>query len=226
MSFQNITLLLVEEKKSCKLLKKMLNNQLKEFYIAQDGIEAYEIYKKQKPNIILSDMLLPKLSGIELIQKIRQKDHTTRVIMLTGTVDKEKLIKVSELKLTKLLEKPINQDELFEALKLAIDEKKHFAISSRDILELKEDFTWDFSQHTLVRDGEDVRLTPNERKLLNLFFLNLNQVLTYDMIIEYVWEDSDIYSIDNLKTTIKNVRRKLPEGLILSIYGIGFKTQI
>jgi YesN/AraC family two-component response regulator len=92
--------------------------------IASDGLEAYQKYKEFQPDIILLDINMSKMDGIEVLKKIRKKDSTTRIIMFTAHSENKFIQKTLELGVTKYLLKPVTRDELREALVLARDELK------------------------------------------------------------------------------------------------------
>ncbi len=93
-----------------------------EVYEAKDGEEAYQLYKEQKPDIMILDVNIPKLNGLELLEKIRENDYTTKAIMFTAHSDQSFLLKAVSLQLTKYLVKPVSRKELKEALDFAISE--------------------------------------------------------------------------------------------------------
>ena len=113
-----------------EVLREMMNTiigeEVKELFLAKDGKEAYEIYKEKKPDILLIDINMPYMKGIELVQKIRENDCTVRIIMITACSDIENLLTATELKLTKYLVKPFFSTELFEALNLAVTELSNY----------------------------------------------------------------------------------------------------
>ena len=84
--------------------------------MASTGLEALEIYKKHKPNILLLDINMPGLNGLELTKQIREQDKLTRIIILTAHLEQDKLLFAAELNLTKYLPKPISRLQLKEAL--------------------------------------------------------------------------------------------------------------
>ncbi len=204
---------------------KFLEKYFKNIYQVSDGEKAYEIYKEKKPKIMLVDINIPKLNGIDLVKKIREHDYTTKIIMLTANADVDTLLKATELKLTKYLVKPIGREQLKEALHLVIQELSSFEIKSKKIIMLKDGYSWDIENIELRSDIKVLLLTNKEREILKLLFSNTNLVYTYDDIIENIWGyDSD--KIDALKTIIKNLRKKLPKDSIKNIFGVGYKINL
>lgn len=220
------SILFVEDEKEIRqnyslYLKKLFKN----VYEAEDGHIAYEIYKNKKPNIMIIDINIPKLNGIELLKKIREKDHSTKAIMLTAHTDVKYLLESASLKLTKYLVKPITRSELKEALSLVLEELKKYDISSKQILMLKNGYSWNYETLELSNNNI-VMLTDKERQILQLLFSNTNITYSYDDIIGDVWQSYDEDRIGALKTLIKNLRKKLPKDTIKNVFGVGYKIQL
>lgn len=203
-----------------------LKKYYKNVFEAKDGVKAYEIYKLEKPDILIVDINIPKLNGIDLLQKIRENDHYTKAIMLTAHSDSAHLLKATELKLTKYLIKPISRLELKEALNLAHNELNNYKIISRNRIQINEKYKWDSDSLELINDNIVIELTPQERKFLELFFNNINKILTYEVIIDFIWTNTYDNKVDALKTLVKKLRKKIPEVIIKNIYGIGYKMVI
>jgi len=205
-------------------------NYLKRFYEfvyeASNAEDAYEIYKNKKPNILLIDIKLPGKSGIELLQMIREYDHSVRAVMLTALSDVETLLDVSGLKLTKYLVKPISRDELKDALELAVKEIVDFTTSSNKIIHIKDSLYWEQDNEKLVIEGKEIFLTRKEREFLTLLFSNVNNVVKSEDISYELWYDYDDSKTASLKTLVKTLRKKLPENFIKNVFGIGYKVEV
>lgn len=200
-----------------------LRRHFEAVYEAVDGEMGYKLYKEHKPNIMILDINIPKLNGLELLKKVRQTDQSTKVILLTAYSDKKYLLDAVELKLVKYLVKPIARAELKEALDMAIKEFNSFDIVSRDILELKDGYRWDCNSKVLFFNDEEVSLTKKEKQIVLLLLSNPNIVFSYEDIISKIWEFTDEDKINPLKTLIKNIRKKLPQNTIKNVFGIGYK---
>jgi len=194
-----------------------------EVYEAEDGEKAYDIYKQKKPDIMIVDINIPKLNGIELLKKIRKNDYNTKAIMLTAHTDKTFLLEASSLKLTKYLVKPVSRKDLKEALKIAIDELLKYNVSTIQKIDLPEAFSWDFQLNELKHHNNIVNLSNREKAFLKLLFSHKNRVFTYDEIFEYAWQYEDAISIDGLKNMVKRLRKKLPINTILNVFNEGYK---
>ncbi len=224
---QDISVLYVEDedqirKKYVQYLKRFCSD----IYEASDGEEAYEIYKEKRPNIILADINLPKLSGLNLVAKIRENDHNTKVIMLTAHSNVEYLMKATNLKLTSYLLKPVSRTDLKNALQSAIDELKNFQIFSKKLIYLKENCHWNPEAMELYMDNKLISLTKNEKLLTNLLTAQLNVTALYDDIIYDIWPDDFNDKFPALKTLVKGLRKKLPEESLENVRSIGYKIKL
>jgi DNA-binding response OmpR family regulator len=220
-------ILFVEDEKAIRTnYVKYLQRYFKNVYEAEDGERAYEIYKAKKPHIMIIDINLPKLNGIDLLKKIREKDHSTKVLMLTSHTDTGYLLDAASLQLTKYLVKPISREDLKNALNLVEEELSKFTITEKKKLILKDNFSWDYDSNELYDDNYLVLLTNKERKILTILFSDINRTFTYDDIIIDVWYDLDEDKVAALKTIIKNIRKKVPENTIKNVFGEGYKIEI
>ena len=117
-----LTLLYVEDEplirqNALEYLRRYCNTVLE----AQDGKEALQVYEAHKPDIIITDIKMPKLNGLEMATHIRQTDKETPIIMTTAHTDTEYLLRAVELQLVKYIVKPVTDDKLTEALCLAYE---------------------------------------------------------------------------------------------------------
>ena len=194
-----------------------------EVYEAEDGEIAYQLYKEKKPDILILDVNIPKLSGLELLEKIRENDHITKAIMFTAHTDKEFLLKATSLKLIRYLVKPVSRKDLKETLDTTIDEILKYEITLTKKIDLKENYSWNVELKELKHHNNIIELTAKEKILLELLFSQKNRVYAYDDIFEYVWNyDKDI-SLNGLKNMVKRLRKKLPEDTIVNVFNEGYR---
>ncbi|MBU1927780.1 response regulator transcription factor [bacterium] len=203
-----------------------LKRFFKDVYEASDGEGAYEIYKQKRPDILVIDINIPKLNGLELLRKIRQEDHNTKAIMLTAHSDKNYLLESMDLRLTKYLIKPVSRETLKSALDLAIEELIKFNIYSKKILSIKNGYLWDSESKELFCNNIPISLTKNEKELFYLLCLKPNTTISYENISYKIWPEdiNDKYSA--LKTLVKGLRKKLPEDTLENIRSTGYKLKI
>ncbi len=185
---------------------------------AKDGEEALEFYLKYRPDILLLDIDMPKLDGLDVAKEVRKSDLDTRIIMLTAIKDVEKLIVATELNLTKYLTKPIDRKSLKEALQKATDE-----LSKNDTIKLADSLFWDRSSLELFYKNERIKLTKYERRFFELTASLKNHIFSNEEILEFVWENSESQNHSKLKDLVKRIRKKLPVNIIENVYSQGYR---
>jgi len=220
----DISILIAEDEK--QLLNSMveyLELFFENVYTAEDGLTAYELYEKKKPDIIISDIHMPHLDGLSMIEKIRKKDRETKIIITTAHSEKEKLMQAIELHLVKYLVKPIQSDELKELLLSLVNELRQ----KKDRVYLKESFYWDKTKKRLFHNEEEIALKPKEQKVLELLCSRTNQSISAIDIYNYLYEDQPErdFSSDAVTSLMKRIRQKLPKETIKSSYGVGYILQ-
>lgn len=199
-----------------------LENYFENLYEASDALSALKLYDEIKPEIIITDIQMPKLNGLEFIKTIRKKDKKTQVIILSAYSNKDYLFSAIELGLVKYLIKPIKEKEFEEALNLCI---KYIENDDTNIVQLPENFTFDLYNKTLIKNGELIKLRAKELELLFLLLSNKNRYVTYEEIENFVWKDS-VMTKDALKTLIKNLKTKIPKDIIKNLSGTGYKIDV
>lgn len=192
-------------------------------YTAEDGLSAYETYEKQRPDIIVTDINMPRLDGLSMIEKIRKKDLKTKIIITTAHSEKEKLLQAIQLHLVRYLVKPIQSDKLKELLLSLVEELRQ----NRDRVYLKESFYWDKTKKRLFHNKDEIALKPKEQKVLELLCSHTNQSISAIDIYNYLYEDQPErdFSSDAITSLMKRIRQKLPKETIKSSYGVGYILQ-
>ena len=190
---------------------------------AEDGEIAYKLYQEKKPDIMIIDINIPKLNGLDLLKKIRQDNQKIKAIMLTAHTNTDFLLSAASLKLTKYLVKPVNRKDLKEALELAVNEIQNYCILPIKKIDLTKNYYWDIELKDLRQHNCSIELTNKERILLSLLLSHKNKVFTYNEIFSYVWEYEEEISLNSLKNMIKRLRKKLPEEIIVNVFNEGYK---
>jgi len=222
-NLKNLTLLYVEDEamirqNAVEYLSRICDNVLE----ASNGVEALEIYQKSKPHIIISDIKMPKMNGLDMAEEIRKHDKSTPIIIATAHTETHYLIKAVELQLVKYIIKPINSAKLTEALTMAFsclsEEKKN-------IINISENRLYDSLNKTLVIENEVIKLTRNEQLLLELFTKNHQRTIMYREIEHQIWNYEGM-SMDALRSLVRGLRKKLGEKYIENVSGLGYKLNV
>lgn len=221
---KNISVLFAEDEtdirnRYCQILKERFEN----VYEASNGEDAYKIFSIYSPSILIVDINMPGMDGLELIKKVRETDKNSKVIILTAHTQVDYLLKATELSLTKYLVKPVKEKDFNDAVQTAVEELNTINIISKKLMTLTQGYSWDFTNTNLLLNNKEVELTKSEKRILNTLFSNPNIELTYDDLIYSVWNDYDHSRKDTLKTMINNLRKKLPKDTIKTMYSIGYR---
>ena len=221
--YKNIKILYVEDDEIARENGiEYLENYFELIYDASDAIKALQLYEKYKPDIIITDIQMPKLNGLEFVKRIRQKDKKTQIIIITAFCDKDYLMKAIELQLVKYLVKPVREKEFEEALFLCINSLEN---DESNIVKLDNHTYFDTFNKNLISNNEIVKLRVKELVFLELLIKNKNRYVSYEEIENYVWNDN-VMTKDAIKTLVKNIKTKIPKDLILNLTNSGYKIGI
>ncbi len=158
--YKNIKILYVEDDEIARENGiEYLENYFELIYDASDAIKALQLYEKYKPDIIITDIQMPKLNGLEFVKRIRQKDKKTQIIIITAFCDKDYLMKAIELQLVKYLVKPVREKEFEEALFLCVDSLEN---DESNIVKLDNHTYFDTFNKNLISNNEIVKLRVKE----------------------------------------------------------------
>ncbi len=195
----------------------VLKRYFKTVIEASSGEEALKRYHDHNPDIVLTDINMPVLDGLELVRIIRETDQTTKIIVLSAHSDQEKLMKAIPLGLSAYLVKPVKGDDFKKAL---IDVASSFQNIHQ--LKLPNGYLFDTKVRKLFKDDAQIQLTGQEIAILTMFTANMPNPVSSESISFSLWDDYDEKSYSKIQNIIKRLRKKAPE-LIESVYGFGYK---
>ena len=197
-----------------------LNFYCDRVYEASNGKEGLEAFKTYQPDIIITDIKMPKLDGLEMVREIRKKDKKTKIIIATAFLETSYLLKAVELGLIKYIIKPITEDKLLPILKSCTLD----LINENNILNLGDDFIFDILNKTLFYKDEQVSLAKKELLFLELIIKNHKRVVGYEEFNNFIWAGN--MSEDSLRSVVKELRRKISKQCIKNISGIGYQINV
>ena len=222
----NTTILIVEDDKTIQnFLKVTLKTQNYNYIIAETGLSGLSLFYANRPDLVLLDLGLPDIEGIEVLKQIRQNSSIPIIVVSARSSETEKVMAL-DYGSDDYVTKPFNAAELLAriraALRHCLKEKVSEPIFELDYL--KVDFE---RRHVWVKDQE-IHLTPIEYKMLVLLITNRGKVLTHHFIQENVWgyEPTDDYQ--SLRVFMANIRRKIeidsssPHFIITEV-GVGYR---
>jgi len=217
----HLTLLYVEDDEIIRQnAVEYLSASFKEVFQAPNGEVALDVYHEKKPDIIITDIEMPRLSGLEMAKQIRKTDKTTPIIIATAFTDTSYLLQAVELQLIKYITKPITSKKMREALNVVFEH-----LNLNNIVQISGNTDYDKLNKTLVIDNKLIKLTKRELQLLDLLAKNHHKVVNYEEIEGTLWYD-DAMSKDALRALIRTLRVKLQGEYIENVSGFGYRLKI
>ncbi|NOR58684.1 MAG: response regulator [Sulfurimonas sp.] len=215
---KKVSILIVEDELE---LQKKLSQYMKIFcetiYLANNGKEALNIYNEFKPDIILTDINMPVMNGIEFIKKVRHLDKNTQIIILSAHTNVDYLLESIELNLVKYLVKPIDMYELKKVITSSIGQ-----ISQNEYIALNNNYFWNPKIKSLVYENKVIELTSYELSLLSCLIDKKNIAVSYEDIHYYIYGQEE-YSLNAISSLVKRIRQKSIKNFITSSYKFGYK---
>jgi len=217
-------LLLVEDEKTLsELLTEFLETEGYNVHCAYDGEEGFELFKKIKPDICVFDVMMPVLSGFSLLEKVRNTNSETPVLLLTARALKEDVINGLKLGADDYVTKPFNFQELNLRLKNLL---KRGVISEDNTSFSIGKYNFNHNSQILEFGSNEQILTTMEANMLNLLYLNKNKTLERKEILNILWDSEDFYNHRSIDVFVSRLRKYLSEDTsikILSVRGKGYK---
>ncbi len=220
-------LVVEDEEKIARLLEIELEYEGYSVTKALDGIKALELYRSKNWDLILLDVMLPGLSGIEILRRIRANDNSTPVLLLTAKGSVEDKVSGLDLGANDYITKPFQIEELLARVRVALRMKQVEQIKSLDDEWLTiADLKVNEKTREVIRGENEIELTPREYDLLVYLLVNKQQVLNREQILEAVWGYDFLGDTNVVDVYIRYVRKKIdsPEkpSLIHTIRGVGY----
>ena len=201
------------------IISKALELYCKEVFVASDGEEALYLYESNKEiiDVLVVDISIPKINGLEVIKRVRQYDKKVSIIVTTAHTDKEYLLEALTYKLESYIVKPFSFEKLMSVLEEYI--QREFNIAS--YFQINENIKLNLTKNELEIKNVPVSLEPKEFKFLSLLTKNINKIVTYDIIEYYVYGEQ-IMSKSAIRTIVSNLNKKLANKYILNYSNEGY----
>lgn len=167
-------------------------------YGASDGFEALDVLEQRTVHLILMDVMMPRMDGFSAILRIRQKRNLPILVMSAKTEDSDKVLGLS-IGADDYISKPFSPTELVARVKSHL--RRYLTLGgaqSGGSLVRVGRLEYDFEAHQLTADGEPVRLTPTETRIMELFFRSPGRVFSAEEIYAGAWGESNVYAPENI----------------------------
>ena len=214
-------ILVVEDEKDIQnIIKAFLENAEYKVETADDGLDAINLIQNNNYDLILLDIMLPKVDGFTICEMIR-KNSNIPIIILTALTDEESQLKGFDKLADDYITKPFSMPVLLKHIE-AIFRRTNNSNENTSILKYKN-ITLNTENYEVYVDNQKVTLTFREYEILKLFLENQGKVFTRDNILNSIW-NYDYFGDDKIVNThIKNIRKKLGYEYIETVRGVGYK---
>lgn len=229
MTARGTILLVDDEKEIIKLMEIYFHNEGYTLLKASDGLEALGLLERHPVDLIIMDIMMPRMDGMEACMRIRETRELPIILLSAKSQDMDKIAGLS-LGADDYVTKPFNPLELMARVKSQLRRYKQFgrAPAADDSQIEIDDLVINTATHKVTVGGEEVKLTPREFAILHLLAANRGIVLSMDRIYNEVWNEPFMESKNTVMVHIRKLREKIerdPQSprYIKTVWGIGYK---
>jgi len=198
-------------------------------HTAADGQQALEMIEARSPDLVLLDVMMPRLDGFSVCQRVREFSSVPIIILTARGNDQDK-IRGLDLGADDYLTKPFSVDELLARVRAVLRRAQLSAVDATQGLRSRVtigDLSVDYAQHQVTMNGREVELTPIEYRLLAYLAQNAGRIVTQDLLLEHVWGAEYVGESHLLQVNINRLRRKLEPDIARPCYiqtktGVGY----
>lgn len=198
-----------------------------EVVAAADGVSALELAAERRPDLIVLDVMLPRMNGLDVCRKLRAGGDQVPIIMLTARGQEIDRVLGLKLGADDYVTKPFSFMELLARVEAVLRRSSRGEAVAPQTLTFG-DVTVDFAHHTATRGGRPLELTPRELRLLEFFAAHRGEVVTREQLLDEVWGYDSIPYTRTVDTHIAKLRKKIEEDPanprhLITVHRIGYK---
>ncbi|MGY0373624.1 response regulator [Clostridium sp. JNZ J1-5] len=210
----------------CEVIKMYLENSGYSTRTCYDGKSVQEVFLDYKPDLVLLDIMLPHIDGVDVLKWIR-REYETPVIMLTAKGETFDKVLALELGADDYIVKPFEPKELIARIK-AVLRRYNVESENKEVLEFPE-LSVDINSYIVLYRGNEIKMPPKEFELLYYLASNKNKVFTREQLLCEVWGYDYPGDSRTVDVHIKRLREKLqggPNWQIETVWGVGYKFEV
>ena len=206
-----------------ELLQNVLQEVGYEIILASDGVEAISAFSAAQPDLVLLDVMLPKIDGFAVCELIRKQSQVP-IIMLTALSGEEEQIRGLDLQVDDYITKPFSMPILIRKIAAVLRRSGRAREDEHETIRY-QNLVLDFDNHMATVEGAVHELTQREFEVLKELLTHQGRILTRQNLLDKLWR-YDFYGDERVVDThIKNLRKKLGIGFIQTIRGVGYKIE-
>jgi two-component system, OmpR family, KDP operon response regulator KdpE len=200
-------ILIVDDEPSIvKAMAPLLRSRGYDVEVAATGRAALEAFERDPPHLVILDLMLPDLDGLEVCRRLRQRGDTPIIILSAREAERDKVAAL-DLGADDYVTKPFGPDELLARVRVAL---RRLAGEPEPVGQLtRGDLVVDFDKRRVVRNGDEIRLTPKEFELLVYLARHAGRVLTHKTLLREIWGPHCVDQPEHLRVLVNAVRKKL-----------------
>jgi two-component system KDP operon response regulator KdpE len=202
-------LIVDDEPQITRVLRTSLQSSGHEVSVAKDGVDALEQFIRSQPELVITDLAMPKMDGIELTREIRERSQVPIIVLSVRNQDAAKVAALDE-GADDYMTKPFSIQELMARVR--VQARRASAIEARETTVEAGDFRIDVERHQILVRGEEVHLTPKEFDLMLYFARNAERVLTHKVLLRAIWGLAGASQPEYLRVLIAQLRKKIEPG--------------
>ncbi len=215
----NLTVLIVEnEGDGKKIVQEVMRDKFEKVITAQNGDEGLKKFKKYNPNMVITDVFMPIMNGLDMAKSIKEISKDTPIIVFSTNSEKETLLKAIDVGIDKYVLKPIDLDDFLVTLENVAKNK----IETANIIQVTNGYSFNKIKRVLIRDGVEISLTKKELAFISLLIKRLGTLVLHDEIKNVVWVGESVTEAD-IRNFVKRVRDKVGSNFIKNVPGLGYK---
>lgn len=203
-----------------EIIVEFLSSQNYDVDAASDGIEGYEKFKEDNYDLVILDVMMPRLNGYDLCKMIRNKDKDIPIIFLTALGSEEDELKGFDVEADDYITKPCSFNILIKRVEVAL--KRKVSTNAKKQLLQFEDLNLDESTYKVYMKEEEIELTLKEFNILKLLIKLYPMVVSRELIIERIWGTDFFEDTRLIDAHVKNLRKKIKSNYIKTIKGVGY----
>ncbi|HEX8332387.1 MAG TPA: response regulator transcription factor [Segetibacter sp.] len=223
----NRILLIEDDSKLSLIIKETLQLYNLEVFIATDGVEGVKAFSELKPDLVVADIMMPRMDGFEALSHIRALDKKVPVIILTSKSQTVDLVKGFDLGCNDYIRKPFIMDELLVRIRalLTSTQLQNKDGDERDVIKIGQ-YVFHVNAHELRSPSQVYELSYKETEILKRLCIHPNRVLDRKSILLELWGDDNLFNSKNLNVYITRIRNYFKDDKyiqIINLRNIGYK---
>ena len=227
MAIRDKILVVEDEKSIAAFIRAVLTGGGYDALSAANGREAYSLISSHCPDLVLLDLGLPDIDGMEIITEVRQWTQVPIIVVSARTCEADKIAAL-DAGADDYITKPFSANELLARVRVALRHARQSGGAVTSQCFTAGELCVDLDRHTVTLGGENVHLTQNEYRIVTMLCRNAGKVLTYDYMMNEIWGPQSLGNNQILRVNMANIRRKLEKNpaeprYIFTEVGVGYR---